>query len=147
MNVHAQYTITSDSITDGVTSEQFLREQYQWFHKGFQDYKPNSSTIKKIKLHASALSFIAVMGTWCSDSREHIPSFFNVINAAGIKPNQVELIGTLRNKKSTHIDVSKLQIEFVPTIIVFYDGKEIGRIIENTKKSMEHDLLNIIKHK
>lgn len=147
MNVSAQYIFHSDSIIDGIINEQFLREHYAWFQKGYDNYKPKSSDILKLQSDTEGLSFKVVMGSWCSDSREHIPAFFQVMNSIGIKPEQIELIGTLKNKQSTKTDISKLHIEFVPTIIVFYEGKELGRIIENTKKSMENDLLKIIRKK
>ena len=38
-----------------------------------------------------------------------------------------------------------MNIERVPTFIIYRGEKEIGRIVETPKKSLERDLWNIVK--
>lgn len=85
---------------------------------------------------------LIILGTWCSDSREHLPALMKVCDLAGI--TDIELIGVNHKKTSTGLDLSTYQIEYVPLIIVYVNGKEKGRIIESPKKSIEADLLNLL---
>jgi hypothetical protein len=57
---------------------------------------------------------------------------------------KITLIGVNRNKKAPLKDYQNLQIEKVPTFIIYKNQKEIGRIVESPLKSLEKDLLNII---
>jgi thiol-disulfide isomerase/thioredoxin len=84
------------------------------------------------------------MGTWCSDSREHMPHFYKVMKRIGVNETQIELIGTLRNKTSSHINLSHLQIEYVPTFIVMNKGEFAGKIIETPSTTIEGDLLKLL---
>jgi thiol-disulfide isomerase/thioredoxin len=143
-HVSAQYTFTPDSILDGKINSDLLQNNYTWYAKGVAEYIPDDSICNKLKAYASQLSFIVVMGTWCSDSREHVPHFYKVMNCVGVNDSQIELIGTLRNKTSSHINLEQLQIEYVPTVIIMHKGKVVGKIIETPDKSLEEDLLNIL---
>jgi uncharacterized protein (DUF1015 family) len=44
------------------------------------------------------------------------------------------------------VEKMELEIEKVPTFIVYRNGEEIGRIIETPIKSMEEDLYEILKN-
>lgn len=142
----AQYCITADSIADGKITHELLASHYTWYTKGYNAYKPDELTMTQLKSYANNLRIVAVLGTWCGDSREHIPPFMKVMHGIQAGSSQVELIGTLRTKRSSKIDITPLGIEYVPTFIVFFRGKEIGRIIEDTKVSLEKDLLTLIQN-
>ena len=143
-HVSAQYTFTPDSILDGKINSELLQNNYTWYAKGVAEYIPDDSICNKLNAYAPQLSFVVVMGTWCSDSREHVPHFYKVMKCVGVNDSQIELIGTLRNKTSSHINLSQLQIEYVPTIIVMYKGEFAGKIIETPNTTIEGDLLKLI---
>ncbi len=146
LNTSAQYTITSDSIADGKINAADLAQLYTWYNKGFNHYQPDKATIDSLKPYVNHLSVMTVLGTWCSDSREHVPHFMKVMHVLGVNEKQIELIGTLRNKQSTKLDISSLNIQYVPTFIIFYKGKEVGRIIEDTQVSIEKDILRLLQN-
>jgi hypothetical protein len=54
------------------------------------------------------------------------------------------LIGVNREKQGLSDEAEELDIEFVPTIIFYKDGSEIGRIVETPAESLEKDLLKIL---
>ena len=61
----------------------------------------NSETADKIKKYISRdLKIKVVMGTWCSDSRENVPSFFKLIDYLNIKDKNIDLIGLDINKEN-----------------------------------------------
>ncbi len=143
-HVSAQYTFTPDSILDGKINSELLQNNYTWYTKGLAEYIPDDSICNKLKAYAPQLSFVVVMGTWCSDSREHMPHFYKVMKRIGVNETQIELIGTLRNKTSSHINLSHLQIEYVPTFIVMNKGEFAGKIIETPSTTIEGDLLKLL---
>jgi DNA integrity scanning protein DisA with diadenylate cyclase activity len=58
--------------------------------------------------------------------------------------SSVKLIGLDHKKLAGVADIENLQIEKVPTLIVFEGKKEIGRIVETPEVSIEADLLKIL---
>lgn len=49
-----------------------------------------------------------------------------------------------RNKKAGNYDFDYLKIELVPTIILYKEDVEAGRIIESPHMSLEEDMADII---
>jgi hypothetical protein len=106
---------------------------------------PDDNLVEALLPYSPQLHFVVMMGTWCSDSRKHVPAFFSLMDALHIPDKHIELIGVDRQKRSGNVDVTPLHIEYVPTFIVFYKGKEIGRIVETPKVSLEKDLLQLLQ--
>jgi len=55
------------------------------------------------------------------------------------------MFGVDRDKQAKYVEHKIYKIKDVPTVIVFKDHLEIGRITETVKKSVEADLANIIR--
>ena len=114
------------------------------FSAEFEDYKPKKKYIEKLTIPIDAVEFTIVLGTWCSDRREQVPHFFKILNQTGYNPKRVKAIGVDKSKNAILVDISNLNIQRVPTFIVYKNGIEIGRIIETPEKNLEQDLWNII---
>lgn len=142
-SIYAQKMSDSIPVLTGSISLQQL-QTFKWHVDGYANYVCKKEIIDSIKPFAQHLKLIVVMGTWCSDSREHIPALLRVANAAGIPSSHLEFLGVDRTKKCSHPDISPMNIEYVPTIYVFYKSKLMGTIIETPKLSIEEDLLHLI---
>lgn len=129
-------------IQDGPVTKNDL-QQYSWFDKTYAAYHPDTAIIDQLKGLVNGVSVLTVMGTWCGDSKEHVPAFFHIAALTGL--NKMETIAVNRKKKSDHFDVTPLGIEYVPTFIFFKNGKEIGRIIETPEETLEKDMLKILQ--
>lgn len=141
--IYAQQALINDTITlEGKITRSTL-EEFSWFKKNYQAYQPEEFVIHKIKKRAGAIKIVIILGTWCSDSREHVPALFKVCDKAGI--DKIELIAVNRKKLSPGLDLSGFAIEYVPLIIVYENGKEKGRIVESPKKNVETDLLKLLR--
>ncbi len=116
-----------------------------WYNPKFEDYKIDTTTLDKIGDSLVDKNITIVMGTWCGDSHREVPRFFKVLDYLGYNSNSVKLLAVDREKKALHKNVKDLEIELVPTFIIYDDGKELGRIVESPKESLEKDLLNILK--
>ncbi|MFM8710299.1 MAG: thioredoxin family protein, partial [Sphingomonadales bacterium] len=77
-----------------------------------------------------SVRFLVFMGTWCEDSHFIIPRFFAMADAAGLAADRISLAGVDRNKTTWGQLSATLQVDLVPTIIVYRQGKELGRVIE-----------------
>lgn len=119
-------------------------QTFKWYTEGYANYSCKKEVIDSIKPFAQYIKLIVVMGTWCSDSREHIPALLRIVDAAGIRPAHLEFLGVDRSKQCSHPDISPMNIEYVPTIYVFYKGKLMGTIVETPKLSIEEDLFHLI---
>jgi hypothetical protein len=132
------------SVLEGIFTYQDLEAQYQWA-KNKPNYKVDEAALHFLSQHAPSLTFIVVLGTWCSDSREHVPDFYHVAKLAGIADTSMQFIGTLRNKRTTFIDLEPMCIEYVPTFFAFYNGQSIGKIVESPTDRIETDLAKMLK--
>jgi len=98
--------------------------------------------IKKAFLADKNLHILVVFATWCGDSKMHVPDFFKIADLAQIE--KVKYLAVNRKKNAGDIDMSKMDIQRVPTFIIYRGDMEIGRIIESPEYTIENDLVKII---
>jgi hypothetical protein len=114
--------------------------------ENYHAYQPDMKVIQELHPHLQGISITIVLGVWCSDSKEQVPRVVKVLELSGYVPEQVHYIAVDRKKQvSDSPDILPPNIERVPTIILYRDGQEIGRIVETPLQSIESDLLQILK--
>ncbi len=119
------------------------KEPYrQWFADNYAAYQPDQRIIQQLKPIINDYKFTVLLGTWCGDSQEQVPVLFKVLDQVGYH-KQPELYCVPRKYKY-YQPAKDYKIIRVPTIIVYYKGKEKARIIEYPMQSMEADLLKIM---
>lgn len=118
-------------------------EEFDWFAKGVEDYKPEAQAMSVLQEELGDYSLVVFMGTWCEDSHNLIPKLYKILQAAEYPVQQLTLFGLNREKKGLGNAHETYKVSFVPTIIVLSEGKEIGRITETVRKSVEADLVVI----
>ncbi len=110
----------------------------------YENYQPDFETIDMLEGKLNDIAIQIVFRSTCSDSREQLPRFFKILNELNYNLNTITLIGVNREKKGLSNEAEGLNIEFVPTIIFYKDGSEIGRIVETPAESLEKDILKIL---
>jgi thiol-disulfide isomerase/thioredoxin len=123
-----------------------LQEPYlSWYIKGYDDYQYNTAAVNLLMdMNKTGISIKIVMGTWCPDSRREVPRFMRILDLWQFPLSGVTLIGVDDAKRSPVQDYDKLDIQRVPTIIIYKNNIEAGRIIENPVTSLEQDMVNIL---
>jgi len=116
----------------------------RWFNEEYKSYHPDATTVKAIAKKINKTTITIVFGSWCGDSRMQVGRFYKVLDEAGFDINHVKNIAVLRSLKAGDTDISGLHIRRVPTFIISYQNKEIGRIVESPKVSLEADLAAIV---
>lgn len=85
---------------------------------------------------------------WCSDSLVHVPTFMRIIDRIReISGDQLTVnYYTVERKASKKVKyyVESMKVERAPTFIIFREGKELGRIVENPEKNLSEDFLAIV---
>jgi thiol-disulfide isomerase/thioredoxin len=118
--------------------------QLVWFRQNYNAYQPNNSAIDALKGFPPDIRFIVFAGTWCSDTRDLLPPFYRVLDAAGINRNNVTLYFTDRDKHTPEGLENTYNVNRVPTFILLRNGSEIGRITETAQPSIEAELVNLL---
>lgn len=130
------------SDTEGLLQEPFA----SWFVPENESYETDLSAFKEFNSEKlNDIHIIAVIATWCSDTRRQLPRFLKVLEDLDYNMHRLAMIAVDKTKENAgEFDISELDIEYVPTFI-FYEGKdELGRIIEKPETSIETDIINIL---
>jgi thiol-disulfide isomerase/thioredoxin len=116
-----------------------------WYIKEFDDYQFNTEAVNKLMdMSKTGISIKVVMGTWCPDSRREVPRFMKILNIWQFPLTGISFIGVDNAKLSPVTDYNKLDIQKVPTFIIYKNNIEAGRIIEIPATSLEQDMVNIL---
>lgn len=110
----------------------------------YNNYQPDFETLDKLEGKLEGVMIQIIFRSTCSDSREQLPRLFKILQELNYDLTSITLIGVNREKKGLSNETEGLDIKFVPTIIFYKDGGEIGRIVETPEESLEKDLLKII---
>jgi hypothetical protein len=135
-----------DTIIGYFDFAELQNEPYNlWYETEYASYSLDTATLNnEVINNVEQVEMTVVIGTWCSDSQREIPRFVKILNYLEYDTQKIIAIGVNRNKKAPFTEVDELNIEYVPTIIFKYEGKEIGRIIESPEESLEKDILSIV---
>lgn len=141
-------TNTGEKILIGITSKKVYQDKdfSEWFNNEYTNYKVDTDLLSQYKDKLEGKVIRIVLGTWCSDSRREVPRFIKILDFLDFPEDKLLLINVDTEKKGLSDETEGLNIEFVPTIIVYSSGKEIGRIIETPIETLEKDLVNILKN-
>jgi thiol-disulfide isomerase/thioredoxin len=128
---------------DGLMKSDLFKTYYD---TEYEAYKTNGIDIGNLKsaLVNKNITVTIVMGSWCGDSQEQVPRFYKIIDALGFAEKNITIYCVDRNKKTDKGETDSLKITLIPAFIFYKDGKEIGRITESPKATLEKDMLGII---
>ncbi len=134
-------------LTGTCTRAGFQKDEFKtWFRQGYSEYQPDKAVIEKLKnadLY-KGVKIRIIFGTWCGDSRRELPRFYKIADEANIPKRTVRLTAVDTKKSSRDKSIDGITFTRIPTFIFYRNGKEIGRIVEHTKDSLEKDMLNIL---
>jgi thiol-disulfide isomerase/thioredoxin len=145
------YTTSADkpsgfAIFKGPVTLDDLRGEpgFSWMERGESGYKPDAASVSYLSKELPAYSVVVLMGTWCDDSQNLVPKLAKTLTAANFPMSQFKMYGVDREKKTNGDEGARYDVKRVPTIILYKDGKEAGRIVESVNKSIEADLAALI---
>lgn len=138
--------VTNKPMLVGITSKEAYQDSSfsNWFNSEYTNYIVDVETLVKVKNNFEGKVIKIVLGTWCSDSRREVPRFVKILDFMNFPEDKLLFMNVDRDRKGLSGETKGLNIEFVPTIIVYESGKEIGRIIESPMETLEKDLVKIV---
>jgi len=125
-------------------------EQWQaeagWASYSADSFQPSAAKVEDISrlIKKRTATFVIVGGSWCSDTRIHLPRIMKILRLASVPPGDIHLYGVDRHKREPSGATKRWHIRRIPTVIILSEGREIGRIVENPKVSWEEDILHIL---
>lgn len=133
-----------ETVLTGNLPANFIEQDWaSLWQKNAKEYIPNAGILESLKqLNLKDIQIEIVLGTWCEDSEKLVPQFIHINDELKIP---VTFIGVDKEKKCPLADCYDWNIQNVPTFIIHRNGKEIGRIIEQVKNSIEADILQFIE--
>ncbi|WP_109302711.1 thioredoxin family protein [Aquimarina sp. AU474] len=139
----------SPMLVGKINKEGFNEKPYNdWFSKNHSQYTPKQISIDSLKRRLDQYTIKVFMGTWCGDSKREVPRFYKILENSEYPLDRLTIIGVDRRKstykQSPGGEHEGLNIHRVPTFIFYKDGKEVNRIVESPKNTLETDMLNIL---
>ena len=132
-------------LTGVITKKDLQEKPYNsWFTSSYEDYEPSDEELQVIKENIDNYTIEAFMGTWCGDSRREIPKLYKLLDEAGYDLDKLEVVAVDRSKTIPESVESSANIEMVPTIIFYKNGKEVNRFVEYSIGSFEEDIAKIV---
>lgn len=130
----------------GIDETAFHKEPFStWYLTEYDSYKPNNEMIKDFKGKLRSYRIEVFMGTWCEDSKREYPRLMKILNEAKFPQKRMVTYAVNENKRSFYGEDQGKDIRFVPTIIFYRGGDEVGRIVESPiSSSLEEDILMIV---
>ena len=85
----------------------------------------------------------AYLGLWCLGLRNNVPLFIKIFDRLG-KEIPVEYFNVPKKaSRDVKFYVEEMNVEQVPTFIFYWQGKELGRIVENASTGMMKYIMGI----
>jgi thiol-disulfide isomerase/thioredoxin len=112
-----------------------------------QDYEPEAAAVSTIREHAKDVEVVAVVATWCPDTRRDLPRFFKIADQAGWPIENMKFLAVDRTKKDAGGLTEKWNVTRVPTFIFIRGGQEIGRVVERPTTTLEKDIAGIVSRR
>jgi thiol-disulfide isomerase/thioredoxin len=109
---------------------------FLWYGQNRKGFVPEQNALNTLKAQKDSINFVVFGGTWCGDTKNILPKFFALTDAAGFSQDRVTLIGVDRSKKTIQHLSEAFNVINVPTIIVMKNGKELGRVVEYGRYGM-----------
>ena len=120
-------------------------ESYEsWKTLRAEDYTPDPAAVQTIGQRGRDVRVLAIVATWCPDSKREVPRFFKIYDQAGLGTDRVTMIGVDRSKKDADGLTVKYEILRVPTFVFFRGDREIGRVTERAVTTLERDIAAIV---
>ena len=143
--VHNKDILINACTREGVVTFPEFKELYDPLYAA---YMPDAATMIELKKLVKKEHIKIVFGTWCSDSKVNVSNFFKVLDALQFKEKNINIIAVDGHKKAENGVIDGLDIKMVPTFIIYDNkGKELGRIVEHPKTTLEGDFLAILKNR
>ncbi|QOL26942.1 thioredoxin family protein [Thalassotalea sp. LPB0316] len=137
---HAGSKPEHDFPVGDMTQEQVL--EHQGFKQSFDNFSLTEDERDKVQMWGKDIRIDVFFAIWCHDSEREVP---RLLKALETKPGAQIKLYALDVKKSDPKGLAKLnKVKYTPTMIVYVDDKEVGRVIERPEVSLVEDIHQLL---
>lgn len=129
----------------GKTTSQEVREQHGVFDIYTKRYSPHTPSVTYLSEIKDSVQIYVLFGTWCHDSKKQVPAFIKTLEEANNPLIKVEYIALTKSKTDPEDEYKRWGLKLTPTFVIYRNGIELGRIIEEPKAKLEQDLVTILQ--
>ncbi|MDD2386497.1 MAG: thioredoxin family protein [Bacteroidales bacterium] len=134
-----QEILYGECNTDGFTQNEFG----SWFNSEYERYNV-ADTFFNPQYSIPFDSIYVFLGTWCSDTKRELPRFCKIMEDEYFNKTKVRYFGFDGHKQNDVINSDEFNVQYLPTFVFYYKGKELGRIVETAQKSLEEDIMDLL---
>jgi len=135
--------MSQTELVGPLTPDALLEKLPEW--KSFiQAYSPDLEIVSRLQNVPEEVGVEIFLGTWCPDCRQHVSAYLKLMDMVRNPLIRTTFTGIPRQRELRQEYTADRNIERVPTFIVHFRGREIGRLIETPKVSVEADLWEIL---
>jgi len=135
------------AILIGYCTENGLKDSpifSNYYDKEYYKYEPKLDFLETLSESLNQVQITVIFGSWCPDSQREVPRLMRILDEMNYPLDSLTIIAVNRLKKVPDIDISHYMIEFVPTIVFYKNGFEIGRIVEAPLETLEDDIASVL---
>jgi thiol-disulfide isomerase/thioredoxin len=140
---HTRSDVPPPALT-GLSSRAKLESHPGWEHLRGQGYHPDPAAVATIRGHATDLQVMVFVGTWCPDSKRHVPRLLKLLDLAGVTETQLIIYGLDHAGMESDERARTWQVRYVPTFVFLRKGRELGRVVESPTGTLEGDVAAIV---
>ncbi|MBW3140880.1 thioredoxin family protein [Ferrimonas balearica] len=131
-------------ILTGLLGFEELRQQ-PGYEANFDAYQADAALVAKLAAIDTPTELVVIVGTWCPDCHRETPRLAKILAEANNPNLSVKYIGIDRSRTDPEGLAAQYDFQRIPTVLVFQEGEEQGRIVERpTSETLEQDLINIL---
>ena len=124
----------------GDISQTELLERHEVFKRNYDAYEVKAG----IDRLPADLEVKILFGTWCHDSEREVPRMLKLLEASGVKQENISLIALDIRKEEPEGRAKAFGVKYTPTFIFFTGGRELGRIIERPVDNLTQDVMTLL---
>jgi len=138
LGLPASSSQAAEVLLGRVRREAILSISPEW-RAQYEEYTPAAEDLAGLTPLPRGARLQVYFGSWCGDSRVGVPHLLKILNRASGVHLKVRFYGVDRTKKEPADLLEGVGLELVPTIVLSVKGREVGRIVETPRTTLEHD--------
>ena len=141
----AVYAESSDLLIGEIQLEDLQQPAFtSWFEGNHKGYNPDPDVMEQLRPLMDDVSIMLFMGTWCHDSQREVPRLMKLLQLVEFNASNLRIISLSTNKTSPSGIEQVFNIKRTPTIVLFHEDTDIGRVVERPQTTLEQDMFAII---
>lgn len=136
--------MTQNEFVGPLTPEDLLEKLPEW-KPYVRAYAPDLEIVGRLQSVSEEVRVEIFLGTWCPDCRQHVSAWLKLMDMVRNPLIRTTYTGIPKRRELREELTRGKNIERVPTFIVHFRGREVGRIVETPAVSVEADFWRLLE--